>query len=103
MDERSVALNDKPIQARSKHHIGDMYVHKKHKFVVRTIGRGAWSQTRRVEVVAGEVPLTIQQRVLYRSPNTDIEGNESNAIMEYSTCALSQCFTKLKAGQVLFG
>lgn len=108
-------VSDKPIQARSKHHIGDMYVHKKHKFVVRIIGRGEYSG-RLCEVVHGEVPEIVLQRVRRHHGSTpqdrlnallgafhNDEDIKVPLVLDYSTCALSQCFTKLKAGQVLFG
>lgn len=53
---------DKPIQARSNHHVGDMYIHKKHKFVIRIIGRGGYGG-RACAVVKGEVPEIVLQRV----------------------------------------
>lgn len=98
-------VNDKPIQARSNHHIGNMYIHKKHKFIVKIVSRGEWSGDRKVEVVKGEVPLVVQQRCKsYRAGwEDDEEGGYYPATMEYSTCALTTCFTRLKAGQVLFG
>lgn len=106
MDERSMDINKytKPIQARSKHHVGDMYIHKKHKFIVRIVGRGEWGGNRMVEVVKGEVPEVVRQRVRKYEPPYQYEGEPYiPASMEYSTCALSACFEKLKAGQVLFG
>lgn len=90
----------KPIHARSKHHVGDMYVHNKHKFVVKIVGRGEWYGKRACEVVKGDVPEIVRQRVnrLYTG-YSDVD----NMVLEYSTCALTTCFTRLKAGQVLFG
>lgn len=108
MDERSVALNHKPIQARSKHQIGDMYIHKKHKFIIRIVGRGEWSG-RLCEVVKGEVPEIVKQRAKIKTQyieyNSDAGTREykEKLMIDYSTCALVNCFDRLKSGQVLFG
>lgn len=100
---------DKPIQARSNHQIGDMYIHKKHKFVIRIIGRGGYAG-RACVVVKGTVPEVVMQRVdsEYRTAKyagvanaTDL--SDDVLVLNYTTCALVNCFTKLKAGQVLFG
>lgn len=98
-------VNTKPIQTRSVHHIGDMYIHKKHKFIIKIVSRGQWGGSRKVEVVKGDVPKVVQERCKdYSGPWEDHEeGGFYPATMEYSTCALTVCFTKLKAGQVLFG
>ena len=93
----------KPISPKSKHHIGDLYIHKKHKFIVRIVSRGQWSNLRLVEVIKGAVPAVVQQRVQKWESEYNYDGEHVLASMEYSTCALTNCFTKLKAGQVLFG
>lgn len=111
MDERSMALMDhKPIQARSVHHVGDMYIHNKHKFIIRIVGRGTWSSKRACEVVKGEVPEIVLQRVIrihdaapYERLQQLLDGGIVPLVLDYSTCALTTCFTRLKAGQVLFG
>ncbi len=113
MDERSMALDratinkmmgQKPIQASSVHHVGDMYIHKKHKFIIKIVGRGEWSGHRMCEVVKGEVPKIVQQRAKYEAGWEDHEeGGYYPATIEYSTCALTNCFTRLKAAKVLFG
>lgn len=96
-------VNDKPIQARSNHHIGDMYIHKKYKFIIKIVGRGRWQGDRMVEVLKGTVPNTVKDRVKWHGYTHDLNGDRLNPAMEYSTCALTSCFEKLKSGQVLFG
>lgn len=102
-------VSQKPIHAKSKHHIGDMYVHKKHRFVVQILSRGEWSGNRLCKVVHGEVPPSVLQRVQRYHGSSPYEklrsmfGENVALIIEYNTCTLSQCFDKLKAGQVLFG
>lgn len=105
-----MALDEKPIQARSNHKIGDMYIHKKHKFIIRIIGRGTWSSKRACHVVKGDVPEIVLQRVQrihgitnYERLQAIIDREEVPLVLDYSTCALVNCFTRLKAGQVLFG
>lgn len=93
-----MALNDKPIQARSTHQIGDMYIHKKHKFIVKIVGRGHTGWGRQVKVMKGDVPEVVMQRVSFYT--TD---NDEKLLIDYSTCALVNCFDRLKSGQVLFG
>ena len=92
----------KKISPRSTHQIGDMYIHKKHGFIIRIIGRGQYNN-RWVEVVKGEVPISVQERVQKYEPVFDYDGQYIPASMEYSTCALTNCFNRLKAGRILFG
>ena len=93
----------KPIQNRSTYQIGDLFIHKKHRFIVRIKSRGEWSSQRVVEVLKGDVPKVVQQRVQGFTAPGSYEGHSWNAEMTYTTCALGLCFERLKAGQVLFG
>lgn len=84
---------------------GDMFVHKKHGFVVRITGAGEWRDKRKVIVIKGEVPLTVIKSIgAYCGGYGKSDGYGAGFEMTYSTCSLGACFTRLgKAGRILFG
>ena len=93
------------ISTRSKHQYNDMYIHKKHGFIVKIIDSGVWSNLRLVEVVKGEVPPAVRQRVRSFTGGMIYEGITIPAQMIYDICSLTNCFNKLdpKSTRVLFG
>lgn len=100
-----MAIAKGEIGPRSTYQKGDMFTHKKHGFIVRIIGAGEWRDVRRVVVVKGTVPISLlKARGHYLSYGYNDDNYTSGFEMEYATCSLAACFTRLgPAGRILFG
>lgn len=103
MDEGSVALAKGEIGPRSTYQKGDMFVHKKHGFLVQIIGAGEWRDVRKVKVLKGVVPDSLKKA---RGMGTWVWADDKNEPieMEYNTTSLSAVFSRLgPASRVLYG
>jgi len=101
-----VALEKYEIGPRSTYQKGDMFKHNKHGFIVQIIGAGEWRDIRRVKVVSGKVPISLLKARggTYFGHGFDENEYSVGYEMEYNTCSLSACFTRLgPAGRILFG
>ncbi len=93
------------IGPRSTYQKGDMFVHKKHGFLVQIVGAGRWRDVRKVKVIKGLVPLSLlKSRGLGSYGYKSLEYGPGYE-MEYNITSLCASFTRLgdKAGRILFG